>query len=95
MHQCGRGGFPHWQSAIEAVKGLANGSLVASFGDVTHGRDLNKFDIEVRDGMDWMMTGRTSVEVEVPSACIDSERVLTGLGGSALHRSSYETAAIN
>ncbi|BDN92400.1 hypothetical protein KAM344_35530 [Aeromonas caviae] len=74
---------------------MANCSLMALFGDVTHGRDLNKFDIEVRDGMDWMMAGRTSVQVEVPSVCIDSERVLTGLGGSALHRSSYETAAIN
>lgn len=52
MHQCGRGGFPHRQSAIEAVKRLANGSLMALFGDVTHGRDLNKSDIEVRDGMD-------------------------------------------
>lgn len=94
MHQCDRGGFPHRQSAIEAVKGLTNCSLMALFGDVTHGRDLNKFDIEVRDGMDWMVAGRTSVQVEVPSVCIDSERVLTGLGGSALHHSSYETAAI-
>ena len=68
MHQCGRCGFPHRQSAIEAVKGLTNGSLVALFGDVIHGRDLNKFDIEVRDGMDWMVAGRTSVQVEVPSA---------------------------
>ncbi|MNJ39722.1 hypothetical protein D3C77_346030 [compost metagenome] len=68
---------------------------MALFGDLTHGRDFNKFDIEVRDDMDWMVAGRTSVQVEVPSACIDSERVLTGLGGSALHRSSYETAAVN
>lgn len=94
MYQCGRGGFPHWQSAIEAVKGLTNGSLMALFGDVTHGRDLNKIDIEVRDGMDWRMAGRTSVQVEVPSACIGSERVLTGTTGSALHRSPYDTAAV-
>jgi hypothetical protein len=50
------------------VKGLTTGSLVALFGDVTHDRDLKKFDIEVRDGMDWMVAGRTSVQVEVPSA---------------------------
>ncbi len=86
MHQCGRCGFPHRQSAIEAVKGLTNGSLVALFGDVTHGRDLNKIDIEVCDGSDWMMAGRTSVQVEVPSTCIGSERVLTGTTGSALRR---------
>lgn len=87
LHKRVRGDFPHRQFTIEAVKGLTNGCLVALFGDVTHGRDLNQFDIEVRDGMDWMVAGRTSVQVEVPSACIGSERVLTGTTGSALHRS--------
>lgn len=95
MYQCGRGGFPYRQSAIEAVKGLTNGSLVALFGDLTHGRDLNKFGIEVRDDMDWMVAGRTSVQVEVPSSTCLRRRVLTSVPWAALHRSSYETAAVN
>lgn len=68
---------------------------MALFSDVSHSRDLNKFGIEVRDGIDWIMAGQTSVQVEVPSALADSERVLTGTTGSALHRSSFDTAVVN
>lgn len=68
---------------------------MALFGDVTHGRDLNKVDIEVRDGMDWRMAGRTSVQVEVPSSTCSRRRVPTRGLWAALHRSPYDTAAVN